>query len=299
MVEWAERYADFMVDYQPPYAAAGRGAALAAARRAVRGDGFRVEVGGALAVFSPLAFDSRLFGLAMGRVDFACGAGADAAGCLAELVRRAKAEGIEHLFYRVPSRAVDWVAAAQLAGFSVVTNNIYFARKLEGGAAMAAVRAAREEDRPRLLEITRQAFAGGTRFHLDPALDPAAAVHLHEEWCENCLRGERADAVLVCDEGGAAAGYITCQLLPEWSEDMGIAVAEIGLLAVGASRQGRGVGRKLVDAALVWCRDRGAQKVLVDTESINNAAINCYVGAGFKVCDSQYSMYAAWPGTAV
>jgi ribosomal protein S18 acetylase RimI-like enzyme len=60
-------------------------------------------------------------------------------------------------------------------------------------------------------------------------------------------------------------------------------VLEIGGLAVDPVRQGAGVGRRLVEAAVQECRRRGARKVTLRVLGPNTAARRLYDSCGFQV----------------
>lgn len=60
-------------------------------------------------------------------------------------------------------------------------------------------------------------------------------------------------------------------------------VLEIGGLAVDPSRQGVGVGRAVVEAAIAQPRARGARKVTLRVLGTNDAAQRLYSSCGFRI----------------
>jgi GNAT superfamily N-acetyltransferase len=300
-VDIADRYAEYLLKHQPIFSRLGAGVARAYAREHISAmpcESIICVDGGSAVALSSLEFDTRLFGLPMGRIDFALGGDAQLlTACFALALERADQRGIEHLFYRAPADATAHVGAAQACGMAVVTNNLYFGRRIDRGEdfASSGTRGAKLEDLPVLLEITREAFSSSTRFHLDPNLSDSAATRLHEVWLKNCLSGERADAVLVADGEQGLSGYITCSLMRGAMEAGSVRVAEIGLFAVSKASRGRGVGGHLMRAVLSWCRSMGVEWVQVDTESINRPAANFYMYSGFSFIGSWFSLHR-WHG---
>jgi ribosomal protein S18 acetylase RimI-like enzyme len=53
-------------------------------------------------------------------------------------------------------------------------------------------------------------------------------------------------------------------------------------LAVAPDRQRSGIGRALLGDGLRWLQNRGATRVLVNTQEHNDRALNLYLGAGFN-----------------
>lgn len=86
---------------------------------------------------------------------------------------------------------------------------------------------------------------------------------------------------LVADVSGAVAGYLvgyrrgasSLRTAPE---------AELESMFVRQAFRGDGVGARLVDAFLAWCRERGIQRVSVTAYAANEGAIRFYQRTGFS-----------------
>ena len=52
-------------------------------------------------------------------------------------------------------------------------------------------------------------------------------------------------------------------------------------LAVAPVAQGEGLGRALLDDGLLWLREHGAVRALVNTQEHNDRALDIYLRAGF------------------
>jgi len=89
------------------------------------------------------------------------------------------------------------------------------------------------------------------------------------------------DGVLVAVVDGEVAGYVRVQRATRFrSSDHVLAVNGV---AVDPARQGRGIGRALVDAAIVEARRRGARRLTLRVFSPNERARRLYKSAGFVV----------------
>jgi len=91
----------------------------------------------------------------------------------------------------------------------------------------------------------------------------------------------RPEDVLVALAGGEVAGYVRLgRATPLAASDHVLTVTGIG---VDPARQGRGVGRALLDAAVAEARARGARRLTLRVLGPNESARRLYDGAGFVV----------------
>lgn len=87
---------------------------------------------------------------------------------------------------------------------------------------------------------------------------------------------DKGGSILLAQEaGGAVIGCVS--LIPYASE-----VFELAKMAVHESAQGRGVGLKLIDAAIDRARSLGARAVYLESNSTLGSALRLYERAGFK-----------------
>jgi RimJ/RimL family protein N-acetyltransferase len=87
--------------------------------------------------------------------------------------------------------------------------------------------------------------------------------------------------VLVALEDGVVAGYV--HLKPASRFASSNHVLTVGGIAVDPARQGRGVGRRLIEAAIEEARRRGARRLTLRVFSPNARARRLYEGSGFVV----------------
>ena len=137
--------------------------------------------------------------------------------------------------------------------------------------SVIAVRLASDGDGPALARIDLATWT--------PAVSPAPApvdADAYRFFDDRTLPGN----VLVAEVDGKVAGWVKVQSpTPLLSHAH---VLEIGGLAVDPSRQGVGVGRRLVEAAVQECSRRGARKVTLRVLGPNTAARRLYERCGFE-----------------
>jgi GNAT superfamily N-acetyltransferase len=130
-------------------------------------------------------------------------------------------------------------------------------------------------------EIRIRGFAPG---------DEGAFFTLNEEWIVRYFRMEDKDRktlgdpvgqilagggeILMAEEGGEAIGC--CALIP-----MEAGAYELAKMAVSERCQGRGVGRRLIEAAIATAREKGARRLFLETNGKLTPAIRLYESAGF------------------
>ncbi|HEY5178443.1 MAG TPA: ribosomal protein S18-alanine N-acetyltransferase [Dermatophilaceae bacterium] len=90
-------------------------------------------------------------------------------------------------------------------------------------------------------------------------------------WAE--LAGRPRRSYVVCDQGGAVAGYA--------GVDRGGEVADLMTIAVASAAQTRGLGTLLMDWLIAEARRGGAQHLMLEVRADNVAAQRLYSKAGF------------------
>jgi len=80
---------------------------------------------------------------------------------------------------------------------------------------------------------------------------------------------------LVVERNAEIVAYAGAHHLP------GDDVADIQTIAVAESARGNGVGAGLFDELILWCRGRGAKRILLDVRSDNLVAQKLYQSRGF------------------
>jgi dTDP-4-amino-4,6-dideoxy-D-galactose acyltransferase len=230
-----------------------------------------------------LEWDSRFFGsriarLQRGRLD---------AATLNEALVWCRDNRIDCLYFLADA---DHAATARLAesdGFELTDIRMTFVRAIGEADALApssdGIRLASEQDLTGLRTIARTAHRD-SRFYFDEHFDREKCDLLYETWVENSFHGF-AQAVLIAEVEGRAAGYLTCHLKGVESQ--------IGLVGIAAEYQGRGLGSRLIRHFLSWSREQGATRAVVVTQGRNLAAQRLYQRNGF-ISSSLQLWYHLW-----
>lgn len=244
------------------------------------------------AAWRPLGWDSSIFGLAMGRLDFLW-ARDEQPESLRALLRMvledARSQGIRHLATRMKLARTASIQVLEEFGFRYVDSLHTLSRTgIVAPQPDLTVRSPRPEDLPLLLRMARHAFTQN-RFASDVHLSSEKAGDVYEQWAENGILGKRGDYAAVLELDGQPAGFITCLL-----QSPGIAlepkIGVIDLIAVAPAFHGRGGGHQLVQAALEWFAPRTVAQS-VGTRCDNYPALSLYMKAGFRLSSSHLGMH--------
>lgn len=233
-----------------------------------------------------LNWDSDFFGYRIARV-VANRLSQDSVG---PILRWCETHNIDCLYFLGDLTDETTVRLAEDNRFRLVDVRITLENRLESaiepraGGSQAIIRPFIPEDHADLRAIARSSFRF-TRFYFDLNFPESLCDALYETWTERSCSGY-ADVVLVAEVGGQAVGYITCHL-PDQTQ------GQIGLIAVSADWQGRGLGQELVSASLRWFAERGVTQALVATQVRNRRAQRAFQKCGF-VTQSAYLWYHRW-----
>lgn len=225
-----------------------------------------------------LEWDSRFFGRKVARVEQTR---LDERSC-GEVLDWCRHEHVEWLYFLADADDAETVRVAEGAQFNFVDIRLELVADIasRGGHARGparpvgySIRDATARDVPALEAIAADVHRD-SRFFFDGRVPREQAVALYHTWIRNSVQEGFADRVLVADVDGVACGYITGRLLPDGR-------GSIGLLGVGESVRGRGVGAALIHAALAAFAAQGLTQVSVVTQGRNVAAQRAYARQGF------------------
>ena len=90
-----------------------------------------------------------------------------------------------------------------------------------------------------------------------------------------CTIIDTGGQIYVAVEDGVVIG--TCGIAPHGEGEF-----EIVKLAVATSARGKGIGRQLVDACVMFARQHGARRITLLSSSLLGAALRLYERAGFR-----------------
>jgi dTDP-4-amino-4,6-dideoxy-D-galactose acyltransferase len=139
--------------------------------------------------------------------------------------------------------------------------------------------------------LLRLGVAAGlfSRFRVDPRMPAGTFERLYRTWMARSLSGEAADCVLVAACPGAEADPQGMVTLSRTATS-----ALIGLIAVRDDARGRGVGSSLLRAAHRWMRSHGAARATVVTQLDNRPACRLYESAGYRLAELR-NVHHFWP----
>ena len=150
------------------------------------------------------------------------------------------------------------------------------------------IRPVQPGDLSALQMIARTAFRG-TRFFNDRHFPRPRVEELYSTWMTLDARG-RAQAVWVAvSAADQPLGCISCHLDPARHSGL------IGLVCVDPAAQGKGIGKRLVQAAIDWFCAEGASTISVVTQGANLAAQRLYQQCGFLSRDTRLWYHKWYP----
>lgn len=168
-------------------------------------------------------------------------------------------------------------------GFQVVEAEVDLRAEVPAASSeLVGVSGAEQSDIDALRAIAAEAFTT-TRFR-PPWFASGEGGRLYAQWVENAARGIFDHACLVSRERELRAGFITLRRL-EGQE------ARVGLIAVAKGLEGRGTGKRLVQAAFDWSRRAGAGTLRVATQLGNLRALRLFEQSGFSSAVTSYWLY--------
>lgn len=193
----------------------------------------------------------------------------------------ARDAGFEHVTCRVGEATFDALPVLGLCGFYVTDSGIVWrapAAAIAGRRRGASIETPGEDAIGTLLAAMSGLFKD-SRFYHDPFFSRVEADRLFDAWIANSVRGQAADATYAI--GGDA--FIACKRLDEREGD-------IRLVGVRAERQGEGLGRELIAAAMEWGATIGMASMTVRTQARNVGAMNFYRSLGFTVAHADMTL---------
>jgi len=261
-------------------------------------DGLAVELSAAqesaVAIARALAWESKFFGVPMGRVEYVLAPTPMSwRSTLREAVRALAERGVRHISLRLDVADLQSISIAESEGFSLADAQVTYSARLDREAprefrAVGHVRPFEPSDFEQVVEIARHAFrAFPGRFHLDPNLPDDRCDALYEEWARKVSTGEMADTVFVSETTAQRLlGFLAWRRCEPVSRVVGVPVWGGGL---GACRAGSGGAfGGLIRAA--WAQT-GVGLAECQTQSHNVSTIRVYEAVGLRYCRTEYTFH--------
>lgn len=150
------------------------------------------------------------------------------------------------------------------------------------------LRHATMDDIPYLRPIAQDAYHW-TRFYSDANFSEAQCQKLYDIWLTKSITENYADYVVVAELAGEAVGYMTCNLASKPDSKEGT----FHLVGVNPKVRGRGIGQRVIVAAMQWLKTQGMTSVSLSTQGRNIPVIRFYQRIGF-VSTSVQMWYHWW-----
>lgn len=130
-------------------------------------------------------------------------------------------------------------------------------------------------------QINNLALESGkfSRFNLDKNFKRAEFKKLYYKWVDNSFNKEFADAVLVYKFENDIIGFVTYKIFDDF--------ATIGLIAISPLYQGKGIGRKLINAVEMELVNRQIGELRISTQFQNEMACEFYMKLGYKIIEKK------------
>jgi len=245
---------------------------VARGRRRIRG----------LAFYQDLPWESRLFGVRMGKISAIVADSPDITSHLVvAVVGNCRSQGVRHLSAETEFSDLPTAHALERAGFYLAETRLilYRTEKLSLEAEAGGLQDYSPRYKRDLLEIARRSFTT-SRFSTDPHLDQRAARRMYSKWLVDGLDG-RADFVKVAVNGDKPSGFVLCRKLVEEMPESQLVVGVMDLMAVAPEHQGQGLGQRLVRAAWQWLSANSAVHV-ARIRGDNFVSIGVHTSVGFR-----------------
>ena len=227
------------------------------------------------ASIEPLGWESEFFHLTSGKLSFD-----DAA----PLLREVELNAFTLVQAKIPAQRLDLVDALSRLEFQLVEGEVDFALAIgTENASSSAVRIAQPDDIPLLQKVAANVFAV-SRFRA-PWYGVQDSGRFYATWIEKAVLGTfDHQCLLVLGSDGEPEGFVSLR-------DIGQQEARIGLLAAFPGTQGKGIGSRLMIAAIAWCQQQGLQRLRIATQISNIAAIRLYQRHGATIESTAYWFY--------
>jgi ribosomal protein S18 acetylase RimI-like enzyme len=145
----------------------------------------------------------------------------------------------------------------------------------------AVVRVATDADLPALGRLGALLVGQHTAFDRRRFIAPEHPERLYEDFLRREMRSDNA-VVLVAERGGMIVGYAFAAIEPASMKELRATAGFIHDLLVEEAARGASIGTSLVNAAIAWLRQHGADRVMLGTAEQNVGAQRLFTRLGFR-----------------
>lgn len=201
--------------------------------------------------FTHLSWDSAIYNLKMGRIDFLFSEGDYLTqlevnrALLTHLFNMTRNRGYYHISAKSDSRDLAGIHAFIGKGYLLMDTMMKYVYNMRFEVSTPEcdllIRSFEEKDLAEVLELTYLIFNDHfDRFHLDPSLSKEKSTELHIKWVENSCRGY-ADVVLLAEINERIIGFHTCRFSKKLQDIIGLRVGVNDLGGVHPNCRSKGI----------------------------------------------------------
>ena len=150
---------------------------------------------------------------------------------------------------------------------------------------MAIVRAATEEDIPRILELYRELVITTSEAEKGQSPSQDDYQRVFDE-----ISASPGYELLVAEEQGEVAGSVVLLIVPNLSHEA-LPWAVVENLVVDQRYQGKGFGRLLMEYAIARAKEAGCYKIGLSSDKRRREAHRFYSSLGFKASAHGFRLY--------
>lgn len=136
-------------------------------------------------------------------------------------------------------------------------------------------------------EIVNLCIVSGeySRYKLDERFKESDFINLYTTWVENALNRTKKEKIFIYTEGGQDVGLIIVSFKEK--------IAVIEILAVDENHRGKGIAKKIINAALLEGVKNNCTEIRVATQKKNLPSSQLYSSCGFEIFEAT-DIYHLW-----
>ncbi|CAI1027943.1 dTDP-4-amino-4,6-dideoxy-D-galactose acyltransferase [Serratia quinivorans] len=230
------------------------------------------------ATIDPLAWETEFFALNSAKLNFSTAA---------PMLTEAELDAYALVQAKIPAHHTALVDGLTRLDFQLVEGEVDLVLNIgtecasSHTVAMQAIRPAGPADIPMLRAAAASVFTA-SRFRT-PWYDAGDSGRFYAEWIEKAVMGTfDHQCLLALDSTGQPEGFVSLR-------ELGGQEARIGLLAAFPGASGKGIGSRLMAAAMAECHS--LQRLRVATQLGNLAALRLYQRQGAVIESTSYWLY--------
>jgi hypothetical protein len=251
-----------------------------------------------------LPWDSKHFGLAMGRIGSLVAHPEHATVgtfdlLVAWLLDRAEEAGLDHLAAKVDGAELTTLQTLEARGFRLVDCLVTYFYDCHRDPPppmkqLGTIRDYEPSDRDAILAIAERMLGEyGGRFAFDPWLPRDAVRRFYVEWARNACAGSMANRLLVGERRGRLVGFLGYRMQPRPLQGLEVRIAGQGISAV--LPEGTGLYPALLARAIVVDRIVMYDFAEFDTPIQNILTQRIFHRMGFHFARSKYTLHRGRP----